>query len=292
MIKVTNCRGVYQNEKLFFAKITKNKEVFVFGPYKTKKQAQFSYDRQREKMFNNGPYNFPNELEIEGIIDSKKTNGKTMYLVTYVEQPERSKWFEEFDIEAKYIEKFKSLNEVSGFHNVSFEKSNKDFSIELNKIFIKENKQSEKERNPKRKNNENQYKVKRRKFTNQEAGFSNSIDFENDHQIVTARSMERIELTKLQTFKICFKSSYHCNLCRNILVPSNFEIDHIIPLSCGGRNHYDNLQALCYNCHKFKTNIVDPRTRSKYINQENINEANILFLQCSLKLREDKGEIL
>jgi 5-methylcytosine-specific restriction endonuclease McrA len=179
MLKVSNSHGVYQNEKMFFVKITKNKETFTFGPYETKKKAQFSYDRQREKMFNTGPYNFTSHLESE-----------------------------------------------------------------------------------------------------------------NDHQIVTERSMERIDLTKHQTFKVCFKSSYHCNLCKNILIPGNFEIDHIIPLCCGGRNHYDNLQALCYTCHKFKTNIVDPRTRSKYMNKENINEANVIFLQTSLKIREDKGEII
>jgi 5-methylcytosine-specific restriction endonuclease McrA len=290
MLKVSNSHGVYQNEKMFFVKITKNKETFTFGPYETKKKAQFSYDRQREKMFNKGPYNFPSQLEIEGIIDSKVINGKTMYLVTYVEQPERSKWFEEFDIEIKYIEKFKCLKNISGFNNVSFEKSNNNLSVELHKIFIKDNKQ--KERNPKRKQNQHQDKVKRRKFTNEEAGFENSNIFENDHQIVTERSMERIDLTKHQTFKVCFKSSYHCNLCKNILIPGNFEIDHIIPLCCGGRNHYDNLQALCYTCHKFKTNIVDPRTRSKYMNKENINEANVIFLQTSLKIREDKGEII
>ena len=290
MLKVPNCNGVYQNDKqYFYAKITKNKEEITFGPYETKKQAQFSYDRQREKFFNKGPYNFPNSLEIEGIIDSKIKNGKTFYLVSYVEQPDRSKWFEEHDIETKLIEKFKSINHISGIHNVSFEKTSKSFSIELNKMFVKK---KDKEYNSKRKNNENQNKAKRRKFSNDEAGFSNSNAIETSHQIITSKVKERIDLTKLQTFKVCFKSAYCCNLCRNILIPSDFEIDHIIPLSCGGRNHYDNLQALCYSCHKFKTNIVDPRIREKYLNQQVINESQILFLQSSLKLREDKGEVL
>ena len=290
MFKVPNCHGVYQDDKkYFYAKITKNKENFTFGPYNTKKQAQFSYDRQREKLFDKPPYNFPDSLEIEGIIDTKIKDGKTLYLVSYVEQPERSKWFEEHDIETKFIEKFKALNNISGIHNVSFEKTSKSFSIELNKMFLKN---KEKERIPKRKNNESQDKIKRRKFTNDEAGFSNSNTIETSHQVVTSKVQERIELTKLQTFKVCFKSAYCCNLCKNILIPSDFEIDHIIPLSCGGRNHYDNLQALCYSCHKFKTNIVDPRIRDKYLNQQVINESQILFLQLSLKIREDKGEIL
>jgi 5-methylcytosine-specific restriction endonuclease McrA len=32
-----------------------------------------------------------------------------------------------------------------------------------------------------------------------------------------------------------------------------YDIDHVIPLSCGGTDDTDNLQALCPGCHRRKT---------------------------------------
>jgi 5-methylcytosine-specific restriction protein A len=45
-----------------------------------------------------------------------------------------------------------------------------------------------------------------------------------------------------------------CRMCRakDRITPAT-ELDHIIPLSKGGRDHEDNLQPLCAECHKEKT---------------------------------------
>ena len=37
------------------------------------------------------------------------------------------------------------------------------------------------------------------------------------------------------------------------MLDGSYEIDHIIPLYKGGNNNYENLMALCRNCHGTKT---------------------------------------
>ena len=42
--------------------------------------------------------------------------------------------------------------------------------------------------------------------------------------------------------------------CKKVLKLGNCEIDHILPLSAGGKDHVSNLQLLCKECHFDKTN--------------------------------------
>lgn len=41
--------------------------------------------------------------------------------------------------------------------------------------------------------------------------------------------------------------------CRSCGSKENLEADHIIPVALGGCEDLDNLQTLCYDCHKKKT---------------------------------------
>ena len=52
--------------------------------------------------------------------------------------------------------------------------------------------------------------------------------------------------------EVAYKTKYRCNSC-DVLLPPTFEIDHIVELRDGGKDEYDNLQALCPNCHSLKT---------------------------------------
>jgi hypothetical protein len=36
-------------------------------------------------------------------------------------------------------------------------------------------------------------------------------------------------------------------------LPPSFDLDHIIPLHRNGEDTFDNIQALCPNCHRLKT---------------------------------------
>lgn len=42
-------------------------------------------------------------------------------------------------------------------------------------------------------------------------------------------------------------------LCTLVYCTTNLEVDHMLPLSKGGSNEYDNLWLLCRECHKDKT---------------------------------------
>lgn len=52
--------------------------------------------------------------------------------------------------------------------------------------------------------------------------------------------------------EIAYKSKYRCNMC-DMILPPTFECDHIVELQDGGMDTYENLQAVCNNCHAKKT---------------------------------------
>lgn len=49
------------------------------------------------------------------------------------------------------------------------------------------------------------------------------------------------------------RDKYQCQVCREAVGISG-HVDHIVPLSQGGTNDWDNLQVLCQACHAVKTN--------------------------------------
>ena len=44
-----------------------------------------------------------------------------------------------------------------------------------------------------------------------------------------------------------------CDACHDPLEAGTAEIDHIVPVACGGTDDPQNLHALCPNCHARKT---------------------------------------
>lgn len=63
---------------------------------------------------------------------------------------------------------------------------------------------------------------------------------------------KRKKLSNFQRNTIAHSQKWQCKKC-NALLPAAFEIDHILPLWCGGNNEILNLQALCPNCHANKS---------------------------------------
>ena len=53
--------------------------------------------------------------------------------------------------------------------------------------------------------------------------------------------------------KIAANQRWNCNICQKML-DETYEVDHILPLKDDGSNEENNLQALCPNCHRKKTN--------------------------------------
>ena len=62
------------------------------------------------------------------------------------------------------------------------------------------------------------------------------------------------KVTNLTKKKIAASQEWKCKSCSNLL-DECYEIDHIICIKDGGNNESYNLQALCPNCHRKKTNI-------------------------------------
>ena len=60
---------------------------------------------------------------------------------------------------------------------------------------------------------------------------------------------------------IAFNQQWKCKKC-SCLLPSTYEIDHIVPFSISFDDNHDNLQALCPNCHRKKTQTENKRISS------------------------------
>ncbi len=60
-------------------------------------------------------------------------------------------------------------------------------------------------------------------------------------------------LTPHVLLSIIFESAGRCGYCGKSLVGQDFEIEHIIPVSKGGRNSNDNLAVVCPNCNRAKS---------------------------------------
>ena len=63
-------------------------------------------------------------------------------------------------------------------------------------------------------------------------------------------------MRKIVRDKILKKCNYQCVQCG---AKKDLEVDHIIPLSRGGREDEDNMQILCKTCNRKKHNYIDFR---------------------------------
>jgi 5-methylcytosine-specific restriction endonuclease McrA len=91
--------------------------------------------------------------------------------------------------------------------------------------------------------------------------------------------MSTRKVSNLTKKKVAACQEWKCKLC-NCLLDECFEIDHIICIKDGGNNEECNLQALCPNCHRKKTNndIYKPKKLKKKFIYHNGGK-NILNIQ-------------
>ena len=79
-------------------------------------------------------------------------------------------------------------------------------------------------------------------------------------------TVERGKVSNRMRFKIYERDGYRCRKCGRRT--DDLEIDHIFPISKGGKSNYDNLQTLCHRCNSLKSNVIErgavnPRTKHK-----------------------------
>ena len=65
--------------------------------------------------------------------------------------------------------------------------------------------------------------------------------------------VERGKVSNKLRFAIYERDGYCCRSCGSDV---NLEIDHILPISKGGKSNVDNLQTLCHTCNDFKSNFT------------------------------------
>lgn len=81
-------------------------------------------------------------------------------------------------------------------------------------------------------------------------------DFFLDNEIWNAICrVERGKVTNRLRFAIYARDGYRCRKCGR--KTNDLEIDHIIPISKGGKTTYDNLQTLCHRCNKQKGSDIE-----------------------------------
>lgn len=83
--------------------------------------------------------------------------------------------------------------------------------------------------------------------------------------------VERGRVSNKMRFAIYERDGYRCKKCHRSGQFTDLEIDHIFPISKGGKSEFDNLQTLCSSCNASKSNTVErgavnPRAKWQGIN--------------------------
>ena len=96
--------------------------------------------------------------------------------------------------------------------------------------------------------------------------------------------VERARVSNKMRFSIYERDHYRCRKCGRR--SDDLEIDHIFPISKGGKSNYENLQTLCHSCNALKSNTieagaVDPRAYKK--------NANVICKKCGAPMKLRKG---
>ncbi len=73
--------------------------------------------------------------------------------------------------------------------------------------------------------------------------------------------VERGKVSNRMRFSIYKRDGYRCRMCGISDRFANLEVDHIIPISKGGKSTYDNLQTLCHRCNVQKGNSMPYKKR-------------------------------
>lgn len=80
-------------------------------------------------------------------------------------------------------------------------------------------------------------------------------NFYNDKEIWDSICrVERGKVSNRMRFAIYQRDGYRCVCCGRTQNETYLEIDHIKPISKGGKSTYDNLQTLCRRCNQYKGN--------------------------------------
>ena len=87
-------------------------------------------------------------------------------------------------------------------------------------------------------------------------------DFYLDYEVwQSICRVERGKITNKIRFAIYARDGHRCRNCGS---DYDLEIDHIFPISKGGKSTYDNLQTLCHRCNALKSDSVTAESINHY----------------------------
>ena len=109
-----------------------------------------------------------------------------------------------------------------------------------------------------------------------------SGDFYLDEEIwQSICRVERGKVSNALRFEIYARDNYRCQKCGCTQNENYLEIDHIFPISKGGKTVRSNLQTLCRSCNGIKSNNVEYGTRN---NNKKAHYSNKLCPNCNIPL--------
>lgn len=94
--------------------------------------------------------------------------------------------------------------------------------------------------------------------------------FEDPNLWQAITRVERGKVSNRMRFAVYKRDGNRCRKCGST---RNLEVDHIYPISKGGKTTFDNLQTLCHNCNAQKSNFIERPAvplRSAYQSYENL----------------------
>ena len=105
-----------------------------------------------------------------------------------------------------------------------------------------------------------------KKLDNNEGGF-----YKNEEIWQSISRVERGKVTNKIRFMVYERDGHRCRKCGSTY---NLEIDHIFPISKGGKTTLDNLQTLCHNCNVAKSNTLTEKQQEQY-NKDHAKEGSV-----------------
>jgi 5-methylcytosine-specific restriction protein A len=69
----------------------------------------------------------------------------------------------------------------------------------------------------------------------------------------TAEIRVRGRALQVRNLRVACRDSFTCQICHRVTDRGEGEVDHRIPLALGGGDELSNLQWLCIECHRAKT---------------------------------------
>ncbi len=71
-------------------------------------------------------------------------------------------------------------------------------------------------------------------------------------------------MVRFSKSNVCLRDQYHCLYCGCAITLREATLDHVLPLSRGGKTNFDNIVTSCGPCNFRKGNKVGPEWRPRY----------------------------